>query len=168
MSRNGDLVNYAGFLGTFSLKPGLDTDGNGVPNELDPDNDGDNLADTDEVSGDTFIPITPTDVNDPDSDGDGSSDYNESIAGTDPTDANVELKILSITETNEEQTVSWMARNGKTYKLMATDSSFEQPSQAIYTNVASGGSGLWLVTTNIVTDTSNSTNARFYAVEVLQ
>ena len=74
VSSGGTYVNQAGFLNTFSIKPGLDTDGDGVADELDQDNDNDKLADTAEVAGSGFSPTAPTLVNIADTDGDGVMD----------------------------------------------------------------------------------------------
>lgn len=40
VSSGGSFVNQAGFLNTFFLKPGLDTDRDGIADEADLDNDG--------------------------------------------------------------------------------------------------------------------------------
>jgi hypothetical protein len=71
------------------LRALLDTDGDGLANELDPDDDGDGLLDL--VETDTGIFVSPADTGtdplDPDSDDDGLSDGNEVLAVvTDPND----------------------------------------------------------------------------------
>ncbi len=50
----GQVHNYAGFLNTFSLFPALDTDQDGLANEVDADNDNDGLQDAAELSGSAF------------------------------------------------------------------------------------------------------------------
>jgi hypothetical protein len=76
---------------------GRDTDGDGVPDYLDLDSDGDGLADADEA-GDAEV-ITPPvdsdgdatpDFRDLDSDNDGTIDADERVLGTDPTDADTD------------------------------------------------------------------------------
>ena len=66
VSDNGQVVNYAGFLNTFSLQPTLDTDSDGLGDEVDSDNDNDDLGDLAELLGTGFsqlqepIRILPT------------------------------------------------------------------------------------------------------------
>jgi hypothetical protein len=120
VSSDGSLVNYAGFLNTFSLRPGLDTDGDGVEDELDTDNDNDALEDLVEITGSGFAPVTPTDPNIADSDGDGAGDGEEAIAETNPWDDTMYLRLTGITG-GEDVSVRWQARHGKSYLLYWTD-----------------------------------------------
>lgn len=66
--------------------PTLDVDADALPNYLDPDDDGDGLADTVESGTGVFVDPqdTGTDPLDPDSDGDGVDDGTEVSLGTDP------------------------------------------------------------------------------------
>ena len=52
-SRDGRFANYSGFLASVLMRPMLDTDGDGLCNELDGDNDTDGLPDGDELLADT-------------------------------------------------------------------------------------------------------------------
>jgi len=164
-SRGGSYQNQAGYLNTFFLRPGLDTDGNGLADEADWDNDGDLLADLDEILGDQFNPASPTHVNVADTDGDGIPDGEEAVAGTDPTNINALLEIIRIAHAGG-QDVQWVARGGKTYVVHARTNLLAGSYAPIATNTAIGGIAPWFVVTNAFVDVS-SLNAEFYAVEVL-
>lgn len=165
VSSGGSYVNQAGFLNTFSLRPNLDTDGDGLADELDQDNDGDGLADATEIGGSGFSPTTPTGVNTADTDGDGIPDGAESVAGTDPTNIDALLEMIRINQAGG-QDVAWVARGGKTYVLLARTNLLAGTYTPIATNTAVGGVAPWFVTTNAIVDASNI-DAEFYAVEVL-
>ena len=169
VSSQGAYVNQAGFLNTFFLRGGLDTDGDGVPDEADQDNDGDTLADATEIGGSSFDPTTSTDVNNPDSDNDGMNDGSESVAGTDPTDENALLEIVYITNSVGGRTVGWTARgnNQRLYRVRTANNSYTMPdtSNVIFSNTVSGGTYPWYLVTNAITD-ATATNAEFFAVDV--
>jgi hypothetical protein len=165
-SSGGGFQNQAGFLNTFFLKPGLDTDGNGVPDEADGDNDGDRLADLDEIIGNQFNPTTATQPNLADTDGDGVPDGEEAVAGTNPTDINALLEIIRIAKAGGGQDVGWVARGGKTYVVRARTNLLAGSFAPIATNTAVGGIAPWFVVTNAVTD-ATAVDTEFYAVEVL-
>lgn len=164
VSSGGSFINQAGFLNTFSLRPNLDTDGDGLADELDQDNDNDQLADTTEIGGGAFSPVTPTGVNTADSDGDGMADGAEAVAGTDPSNIDALLEIVRINQA-AGQDVGWIARGGKTYVLLARTNLLSGTYTPIATNIAVGGVAPWFVTTNAIVDASNI-GAEFYAVEV--
>ncbi len=169
-SRNGDLVLQAGFLNTFSLKPELDTDGDGLANEADPDNDNDGLGDEEELAGSAFIPATVTDLNNRDSDGDGASDGDEAGAGTNPQDNTMYLHITSIAkEAAGGVTVAWQAKAGKRYAVYALDSAdAPRPGTKIGTDVtATGGTGPWYATHAEKVDAMELAK-RFYYVKVVE
>jgi hypothetical protein len=117
------LRHYGGFAGTSILSPALDTDGDGLANELDEDNDNDTLTDLQELNGTPWIPATvASDPNDPDTDADGFSDGDEAATGSDPTDADSGLWIVGISSDNTTNiVVSWQARSGKSYCLERYD-----------------------------------------------
>ena len=166
-SAGGGLIHQAGFLHTFFLRPDLDTDGDGIANEADPDNDNDGLTDSTEIGGDAFDPATATMVNQLDTDEDGMSDGQEAIAGSDPTDVGAHLYITSIVNTNGTREVAWFARSNKTYRVLASDYGYTLPTNELITVTASGfATAPWYSLTNTVFD-GTTTNARFYAVEVL-
>ena len=165
VSSGGAYVNQAGFLNTFNLRPDLDTDGDGLANEVDQDNDNDQLADAVEIGGTGFDPLTPTSLNTADTDGDGVQDGAEAMAGTDPTNIDALLEIIRINQASGQQ-VSWIARGGKTYVLHARTNLLAGSFMPIATNIATGGTAPWFVTTNSLVDASTM-SAGFYAVEVM-
>lgn len=168
VSTGGSYVNYAGFLNTFSLKPGLDTDGDGLADEVDADNDNDQLADVAEIGGDGFSPATPTLVNLADTDGDGQLDGWEAVAGTDPTNSNALLELVAITNAPGGRAVAWLARgnNERTYLVRATTNAHLPYATVIFSNTVAGGVAPWFAITTSLAHASVS-NAQFYAVEVL-
>jgi hypothetical protein len=165
-SVNG-FSSEVGFLTTFVLKPGLDTDGDGVPDEVDVDNDEDGLVDGAELDGSSFQPATPTLVNFPDTDGDGELDGAEARAGTNPTDPNARLKLLAITNSPSGRRLAWLARGNfeKTYVVRATADPRLPYNTVVFSNRVAGGFAPWFSVTTSVTHASAS-NALFYAVEV--
>ena len=167
-SSGGGYVNQAGFLNTFSLKPSLDTDGDGLADEVDMDNDNDLLADAVELAGSAFSPVSPTGLNVVDTDGDGVSDSAESVAGTNPTNANAFLEILAITNAAGARSVTWQARGGnqKTYIVRGANTAFGPYTTIVFSNTVAGGLSPWFETVGNATDPAVDSN-RFFAVEVL-
>lgn len=165
VSSGGGRVNYAGFLNTFSLKPWLDTDQDGLENELDPDNDNDTLSDGAEIVGNAFNPVTPTDLNDADSDHDGIGDGEEAAAGTDPTDPGAYLRIVAIERAGSNLSVSWFARSGKSYLLHGADAVALLPGPVIATNTQFGGVAPWFAITNTQFEAVGPATDRAYTIE---
>ena len=166
-----EFVIYENLIGSSMLNQNLDTDNDGLTDEFDIDNDNDGLQDLDEITGSAFSPNTPTDVNTIDSDGDQSSDKEESLAGTNPNDPSTYLCILdALTHSDGTITLTWLARQGKEYHILAHDS----PKICLSTNVIASsiggtGSGPWLVTTNTYNDPNAShMSKRYYSIKVSQ
>lgn len=167
-SEGGTYVNQAGFLNTFFIKGNLDTDGDGILDEADQDNDNDDLRDATEIAGSAFSPATGSGVNSSDTDGDGMNDGREALDGSDPTDANATFELVQIVNTGAVGSVTWLARgnNEKKYMVKASSRSYAQPSEVIFSNTVAGGSAPWYQVTNTFSD-SVTTNGRYYSVEVV-
>ena len=164
-SDGGTYVNQAGFLNSFFIKGGLDTDSDGILDEADLDNDNDDLRDATEIAGSAFSPATGSGVNSSDTDGDGMNDGRESLDGSDPTDNNATFELVQIASTGA---VTWLARgnNEKTYVVKASSRSYAQPSEVLFSNTVAGGSAPWYQVTNTFSD-NVTTNGRYYSVEVV-
>ncbi len=169
LSSGGSYTNISsgqspgGYLQTFSLRPDLDTDGDGLHDEIDDDNDGDLLADVDEITGALFDPVTPTNPNLADADGDGANDGEEMIAGTNPGDADSVLEVVSITRSGAGADIQWNARGGKQYIILGS-SDLDAGFVPVATNQVAGGEPPWFTTTGEAT-VSGEDSYRAYAVE---
>ncbi|MBP7831134.1 MAG: hypothetical protein KA248_14595 [Kiritimatiellae bacterium] len=164
---NGPAANHSGFLQAADLKrPNLDTDGDGVPDELDEDNDGDRLADRAEVEGSAFDPATATIVNNPDSDGDHVGDGDEAAAGTNPGDDSTFLQIVDIRETEAGTVIAWTARDGKQYRVLSAKGSHAYPTREEAVATAHGGQPPWFETIAVFTNTAAST-LKTFAIQAL-
>ena len=166
----GGLRHCAGFLGTFALRPGLDHDGNGLPDEWDADNDGDGLGDGTEIAGSEFATAwgvaAPTDLNAVDSDGDGAGDDHELQAGTDPNDAASQFVITEIQREGPGARVTWKGRgDGTGYRVLGHDGAYAPPADELdVVVVADPGLGVWHAAEGTWLD-PDETAARHYGVE---
>ncbi len=166
-STGGDFSNMAGFLQAVDIKrPDLDTDGDGVIDELSLDNDGDGLHDAVEIEGSEFDPTTPTYVNTADTDGDGVIDGEESVAGSNPTDPNSFLQITSIQDMGDAQALSWTARDGKQYRILSAEGQHAHPTNVEAIVTAQGGLAPWFETSGGFTN-AGGTDVKTYGIEVL-
>jgi len=168
ISSGGVLWNQAGFLNTFVLKPGLDTDADGLADEEDTDNDNDALTDCSELDGSGFSPATATNPNTPDSDSDGALDGAEAAAGTDPSDPYAFLRFVSINCTPDSVQLGWFARSNKTYRVM-TASAITNPFTNLLAEVTvhAAAAAPWYVVTNYYDDTAFTATNLFYRVLVV-
>jgi len=87
-----------------------DTDGDGLLDFQDPDDDNDGLADEDEIQG-------GTNPKESDTDGDGSNDSDEILAGTDPLDALDFFAIRSIQIGTSNTVLVWSSASNQFYSV---------------------------------------------------
>ncbi len=165
VARAGTTLNSAGFLGGAILRPDLDGDGDGLANEIDPDNDGDLLWDLDEIAGSAFAPITATDLNDPDTDDDGATDGEEAGTQTDPLDGSVYLHFTRIErDPADNVAMDWMARQNWLYQVYRIDLTNGLPGTylADVRAPAVGGAGPWAVVTAAYTNAGTDARRIYY------
>jgi hypothetical protein len=138
-------LHHSGFLQAFTLRPGLDVDGDGVADEHDPDNDNDGLSDALELSGGAFDPPSASDPQRADSDGDGAPDGGEADAGTDPADAQSTFQIVGIAVNGGQVAVVWTSRAGYRYTLLgaASPGALASAPQELTAVTAASGTGDW-------------------------
>lgn len=166
----GGLRHQAGFLGTFILRPDLDRDGDGLPDESDDDNDGDGLEDAAELAGSDFEAAwgvaAATDPNAGDSDGDGAGDGHELAAGTDPADAAGFFAITAIHREGAGARVSWKGRgDGTGYRVLGRDGSYAPPTDELDVVVVTDpGIGVWHAAEGTWLD-PDEISARHYGIE---
>ena len=155
------IRNYSGFLNTFLVAPNRDTDGDGIIDENDPDDDGDELDDMAELTGSGFNPATPTDPLTVDTDADGAGDGAEAQAGTNPDDAASIFAILFSSRLGTTDVIGWRSRDGKQYEVLQADSvsNIMTTPVVVDTVTASGGVGPWFetvsTTTNVIPHPTN-------------
>lgn len=165
----GDKVLQQGFLNTFSLQPDLDTDGDGLADEVDTDNDGDGLDDEAEITGSAFGGLGQSNPNNADSDGDGASDGHEAAAGSDPNSDTMYLQITEIAQDRGtgEVTIEWQAQGGKTYALYCLESLNDPKPGTFLGNVTvTGGEGPWQATFTNFVHTAAPAGSRCYYVKL--
>lgn len=149
--RGSDCVLYGGFIGGAMLQPGT-LSGNGIPVEVDPDNDGDQLTDSDEVTGAAFGGFATTDPNNPDTDGDGMSDRDESLVMFDPNDPGHVLRItainLNMPGTGAHE-LKWIGKGNNTrHEVFSSTDLTAEPCTNVFGEASvSGGTAPWYKST---------------------
>ena len=162
------LRGFSGFLRAFLLHPGLDTDGDGLADENDFDDDNDALTDLEELLGPE--PGAPL-LSDPlvaDTDGDGADDGAEYAAGTNPNNDQSLLAILGIESSGGGDVVVWRSRDARRYELLYGNSldALEDSPGVVGTYTASGGSHPWYETVSVATNVAGDTRG-FYRIRVV-
>ena len=162
--------HYAGFLGTFALRPDLDHDGDGLADEWAADNDGDGLEDGAELAGSDFATawgvVAPTDLNAPDSDDDGAGDDHELRAGTNPNNADSLFAITDVRREGPGARVTWTGRgDGTGYRVLGRDGAYAPPTDELdVVVVADPGIGVWHTAEGTWLD-EEDVPARYYGIE---
>lgn len=163
-----DLLNYSGFLNSFTLFTNLDTDADGIIDENDPDDDNDTLTDVDELTGVSFDPVTATHPTLADSDGDGASDGHEAAAGTNPLDPDHSLRIERIRYEGGNVILTWQSREGKSYDVFrgTNDTTLTMFPEFLLSVLAGPGSGPWKRT---LSGSTNNTihNMEWYKIRLI-
>ena len=97
----------------------LDTDGDGLTNDTDPDDDNDGIPDTYEIAnGMNPLVTTGADGASGDKDGDGLTNYQEYLAGTKANDATSALGVSSLNPGNGQSvTLTWNSIPGAIYQV---------------------------------------------------
>lgn len=101
----------------------------------------------------SFVVVRPGD-----SDGDGMSDYNETLAGTDPLDANSALRITELADGN--RLVVWSSVSGRNYQVLATTNLF-YPMQVISPVIPASGASTFYF------DANSDAAKKFYRIQLL-
>lgn len=172
-SQVGTLSHQSGFASGFILQPG--TAFGALPDELNPDNDSDGLADGAEIlagsnlwksdtDGDGLsdpdeVLTHGTDPTLPDTDSDGMDDAQELIAGTSPTNQTSILEVDCALLPDGRRQLSWFGVTGRSYTFQYTDSLNANEWQSYPFELNGSDSILSL------TDSESATN-RFYQVKV--
>lgn len=174
ITSGGAVQHFGGFLAGTPLQGQLDTDQDGLADELDPDNDNDLLDDSTEIFGQLWTPAAvSSNPNLADTDGDGADDREESIAGTDPTNSGqfLSVRVVEAFSNPGEVKVEWEARNGRTYRVYRMDNLATPIGSPIHTVTHINTSpGPFFIGMESFTDTGagfSSTARGYYLVEVL-
>ena len=132
--------------------PDVDTDGDGIYDLLDMDDDNDGLSDDGEI-------VIGTDPKDSDSDDDGSGDREEILAGTDPNERGSRFACREIDMAGGDVVIHWSSAPNRTYSLWGNDSL----SPNTWTLIESGIPETTPVNTHAV---ERQGSRRFFRVEV--
>lgn len=159
---------YGGHIGALLLRPDV-VGADGVPREAATDNDGDGLADVDELRGTAHGGWAASDPDRADTDGDGMTDGDEAAAGLDPTDAAAVVKILSVQEQGSLRTVTWSGRGGGTTNVLvvAHDAATSGPwTNVLFADAVTGGAAPWFAIVTSFTGSATGPTSAYYRVKI--
>lgn len=137
-SASGRVLSYAGALRARVWNPGHDLDGDGLPNELDADNDNDGLSDRQEL-----------------------------ITGTHPDDAQSLLRITALNLTEDGNiALQWTGHSDWTYRVHVINGIAEKTKQSIRLAPTQRQDGPLNTSTYVYEDAHPENATRFYRVEI--
>lgn len=155
----GRFIHTGGMLitGLVTLGPGLDADGDGLPNDYE------------QANGlDPFSPFG-NDGPDGDLDGDGMSNLDEMLAGTKPNDPNSTFRITAIILQSDGMRIRWTSAGGHTNAIQAADGGADGSYTNDFTDLAwfiIGGTGD-KTNTFVDPDVATMNLARYYRIRVV-
>lgn len=148
--QSGSFYHQSGSTAGFILQP--QTAFSGLPDEWNPDNDLDGLADNEEIAAGSSLYNKDTDE-------DGMDDFREWVAGTSVTNRNGVLAVTCQTLANGQKELSWFGISGRFYTFQYTDSLSSGSWQSHPFEITGNGTEISF------TDTELASN-RFYRVKV--
>ena len=156
---NPPLALRAHPSGTANTLVYSDVDGDGIPDQEDPDADNDGMPnDYEDTHG--FDPLDPSDANE-DSDDDGATNFEELVADTNPTNTLSVFSILGITGSTSNAAFTVWSSTARVYSAQYTTQPLSSNMWNVLTSNVPG------VGTNLLfTDTHTGVTGRFYRATV--
>lgn len=155
-----------GFHNLYVQHSATDSDGDLVVDENDADDDNDGLGDWVELGGASFNPVTSSDPLAADSDNDGASDRSEAMAGTNPQDANMRLRIVSVAEAPGLNQAALMIEGRAGVPLLLQAGGSVAGLADVGSINLTGGTAPWFFTSTSVQENHGSVSHRLYRLRV--